>query len=283
MLMLAQQAYPEQCFAATVDHGLRAAAADEAAHVAQFCHDRGISHKILTADLPERAQHGANISARARALRYHLLEAHRVAIGATAILTAHHADDQLETLIMRLNRGTGLSGLAGVRGERGAVARPMLDWTHQEAITFLQDQGISWIEDPSNADDRYDRARLRNAMAKTNILDAKAVARSVALLSEADRAIETMADRSMLDAVHTDLGIAIAIKDELSELKRRLTIRCLRTIMPDIEPRQKQLDRLWSALNQGKTATLGGVLIRPIDGSLWHFSKAPPRTALKTK
>ena len=105
------------------------------------------------------------MSARARALRYALLEAEADAAGASYIATAHHADDQLETLIMRLGRGSGVSGLAGVRAASGRVIRPLLGWRRAALAAIVAAAGIDPIQDPSNVSDRFERARLRKKLA----------------------------------------------------------------------------------------------------------------------
>src|SRR3546814_89144 len=99
--------------------------------------------------MPPRVKRTANLSARARALRYRLLEDHARAIEATRIATAHHADDQLETLIMRLNRGSGVAGLAGIRPTGGMTIRPLLGWRRAELAALVTRCGITAIEDRS--------------------------------------------------------------------------------------------------------------------------------------
>ncbi len=112
MLALATAAFPGSIVAATVDHGLRADAADEAAMVAQWCAAHAVPHTTLTADRPPA---GASLQAQARHLRYALLGDWAIRIGATALATAHHADDQAETFLMRAARASGPAGLAGIR------------------------------------------------------------------------------------------------------------------------------------------------------------------------
>src|SRR3546814_6847035 len=87
------------------------------------------------------------------------------------IVTAHHADDQLETMIMRLNRSSGVGGLAGIRARNGTVLRPLLSWRRDDLTALALDADLPLVEDPSNSDIRFDRARLRSALKSQQILD----------------------------------------------------------------------------------------------------------------
>src|SRR5436190_1867521 len=131
LLLLANAAFPGLIHAATVDHGLRAESADEAETVAAICARMGVPHAILSAGMVATS----NVQAAARARRYDLLAWWAEENGLACILTAHHLDDQAETLLMRLLRGSGLAGLAGIRARQDRpvpVLRPLLGWRRAE-------------------------------------------------------------------------------------------------------------------------------------------------------
>ena len=279
LLLLAHAALGERCSAATVDHRLRPESADEAAWVADLCAARGIAHATLRADLPDRAGRTANLSARARALRYRLLEAHADAIGADLIATAHHADDQLETLIMRLNRGAGIAGLAGVRAKSGRIIRPLLGWRHAELVALVAAQGIAPVDDPSNVSDRFDRARLRKALAGVDWLDVDHVGASARALGDAEDAIAWMVRRLEAERCTTDdAGVTLRPADLPFELRRRLVEGAVLRVDPAADIRGPALVRTVRALEAGERITLGQVLCES-RGSEWRFSLAPPRRA----
>ena len=281
LLLLTHASLGERCVAATVDHGLRPEAADEAAWVADLCAARGIGHAVLRGELPERTGHTANLSARARALRYDLLQAYADTVGATQIATAHHADDQVETLIMRLNRGAGVGGLAGVRAKSGRVIRPLLGWRRAELGAIVAAAGIVAVEDPSNVSDRFDRARLRKQLAAIDWIDPLRVAASAAALADAEEAIVWMVRQLGTDRVATD-GDSLLLdpRDLPFELIRRLVEHCVRQIDATAEIRGSALVRMVKALESGDTAMLGDVAAVALSPAAWRFRKAPPRRLL---
>jgi tRNA(Ile)-lysidine synthase len=282
LLLLTRWALGDRCFAATVDHGLRPAAAAEAAFVAELCRRHGIAHRVLREPLPDRAGRTANVSARARALRYRLLEGERARIGAAAIATAHHVDDQIETMVMRLNRGAGVSGLAGIRVGGGHIVRPLLRWRRDELAAIVAACGIEAVDDPSNRDDRYDRARLRKALAGAGWIDPDGWGWSARALADAEDALafaaETLfAQRSEQGPDHVDFD-----PDSLPfELRRRLTLAAMRRLDPAADPRGSALAKLVETLDSKRTATLGGIRAEARNGAdgriRWRFAKAPPR------
>jgi tRNA(Ile)-lysidine synthase len=281
LLLLAHAAYPGAALAATVDHGLRPESAEEAAAVAGLCSALGVPHRILATRV-ERS--GEGLQAAARAARYSALAGWMEGEGLGLLLTAHHADDQAETLLMRLNRGSGVAGLAGVRAARPVpgsggklrLCRPLLGWRRRELETIVAAAGIEPARDPSNDDEAFDRARLRRQMSEAPWLDAAALARSAALLAEAEMALEWTAARLFEARSEAGEGKVVLRPNGLPpELVRRLVLRCLRLVAPTARPRGDQLAALAERLRAGGSATLCGV--KATGGEEWRFERAPPR------
>jgi len=146
-----------------VHHALRREADAEAVFVRDFATESGASFEMLRVDVPAvHAVEGGSVQDVARRLRYEALESVRARICADAILTAHHADDQAETLLGRFLRGTGVQGLAGIRPRFGRVYRPFLATTRDEIEAWASKHGLRWMQDASNDSDTYDRNRLRH-------------------------------------------------------------------------------------------------------------------------
>lgn len=189
------QANPPKISVLTVDHGLRPEARAECAQVVQWAKALGLEAHILTGTGPKPL---SGIQAKARALRYGLLRDWCQAHGAGVLVTAHTLEDQAETFLMRLARGSGVRGLAAMRAdETGPVLleRPLLKVSRAALRATLQAAGHPWIDDPSNEDSRFERIRLRQAaplLAELG-LQSEAIARSAARLERALLALEAMA------------------------------------------------------------------------------------------
>jgi tRNA(Ile)-lysidine synthase len=282
LLLLAAAARPGQIDAATVDHALRPGSLGEAEMVAAICDRLGVRHAILTARW--NAQPTSAIQERARNERYRLLSFWAEEIGLGAVATGHHADDQAETFLMRLLRGSGVRGLAGMRPRsvtRGAnvrLIRPLLSWRRTELEQVCDEAGLSPASDPSNADEQFERVRIRRALADSAWLDAAAIARSAAYLAQADTALDWAARLEWKEAVNEgEHAITYRPNGAPNEILRRIAARALRRLASEgeAELRGAELDRLLSMLSNGETATLRGVLCR--GGAEWRFSKAPSR------
>ncbi len=147
---------------ATVDHGLRPAARDEAALVRDRAEALELPWHGLAVDVAAaRRPHGGLLEA-ARRARLDALEALAAKIGAARVALGHQADDQAETVLFRIVRGTGLRGLAGIPYRRDPFIRPLLDVSRAEIARYLARRSISYAEDPTNADRRFARARMRH-------------------------------------------------------------------------------------------------------------------------
>jgi tRNA(Ile)-lysidine synthase len=149
----------------TVDHRLRPHGAAEAAAVAALCGSRGIPHTTLTWD--DRTA-GSNLQAQARIARRRLIAGWARARGIGAVALGHTLDDQAETFLLRLARGSGVDGLSGIAavtpGEGILWLRPLLAARREALRAWLSERGVGWAEDPSNADPRFDRVRARAAL-----------------------------------------------------------------------------------------------------------------------
>jgi len=275
LLLLAKAAIPERIEAATVDHGLRPDSGSEAAMVAELCAAYGIPHRILTVKVAR-----GNLQDKARAARYAALGKWMEDRGLAALATAHHADDQAETLLMRLNRGSGVAGLAGVRA-RGAVPgtklvllRPLIGWRREELAGIVASSGLEAARDPSNEDPRFDRARLRQALKDADWLDVAAVAASAAHLAEAEGVMQWAAQREWDEAVEVGEGEIRYRPKAPGAIRIRVLARAIG--MLGVEPRLSSVAGLIGKLQNGKDATLGGVVAR-VDKDCWTFRREPPR------
>ncbi|MCU0729223.1 MAG: tRNA lysidine(34) synthetase TilS, partial [Sphingopyxis sp.] len=222
LLLLAAECWPGRVAAATVDHQLRVESADEAAMVAGICSEKGIPHVTLTPAAPIIG----SLQSAARAARYALLEDWRAAHGLDWLLTAHHADDQLETLIMRLNRRSGIGGLSGVRARRGHILRPLLHLRRDDLANWLHRQNVTAIDDPSNRNPDFDRARLRRALAGVDWFDPQAATDSMAHLADAEDALEWMTAQMVATRLTAADGgtVEIDVTGLPAELLRRLLL-----------------------------------------------------------
>lgn len=282
LLLLAAAARPGRVAAATVDHGLRAEAAGEAAFVAALCAGRDVPHATLRIRV---APAGTGLQAAARTARYAALADWCGAQGIGTLATAHHADDQAETLLMRLARGAGLAGLAAIRDGRPLhddravggprLVRPLLGHRKAGLVALVRAAGIVPVDDPSNRDPRHDRTAARALFAATPWLDPARLAASAAHLAEAAAALDWAADRAWAErAVRSGDALTFDPAGLPDELVRRLLVRALAGFGGPA-PDGPEIARLKAALDAGRTATLAGVLAH--GGAIWRFSAEPPR------
>lgn len=276
LLVLAAAALPGRVAAATVDHGLRAESAGEAAMVAEACVRLGVPHATLAVTVA-----AGNVQSEARAARYRALADWAGEADLGALATAHHADDQAETLLLRLNRASGVAGLAGVRAATRApgstlpLLRPLLGWRRVELEQVVADAGLHPVADPSNADPRFDRARLRVALRDADWLDVEAVAQSAAHLAQADAALDWAAAREWSENVSRE-GLGLTYRPAAPQaVALRVLARAVRELGGE-EPRGSALARLYAELAAGRPASIGELVVRSsFEG--WQFTRAPKR------
>mgnify|MGYP001095828358 CR=1 FL=1 len=257
----------------TVDHRLRPESADEAAMVADIAVGRGLRHRILAWDglHPER-----DVKAAARHARYGLLLGATREAGASHLLVAHHRDDQAETFLMRLARGSGLFGLAAMRPSLQAgevtILRPFLDLPRSRLAATTAAAGLVPADDPMNHDPRFERARIRRLMPlfAAEGLDPAMLAATAARLRMAADAIDRAADAAIARHVTTDaMAVASAGRDLFSapeEVRRRVLVRILMAVggepYPPRSERLEALDRAMAEHGKGRfKRTLAGTVI----------------------
>lgn len=209
--------------AAYIHHGLSANADQWAEFCRLQCQQRSIAFEMQKVQLKPNA----NIEAQARAARYSALAAF-VTTPQTALLTAHHADDQLETLLLALKRGAGPAGLSGIAAVQpfatGWLVRPLLDFSREQLEAFAQQQQLNWIEDESNNDSRFDRNFLR--LQVIPLLQQRWPAfrqnalRSVAHIQQQQQFVETQLDRLLPTVMHgAELDLTLLTAQDLTTQK----------------------------------------------------------------
>ncbi|MGI9522375.1 MAG: tRNA lysidine(34) synthetase TilS [Hyphomicrobiaceae bacterium] len=224
--------------AITVDHRLRPESTLEAAQVASNARALQLPHRILewTGSKPS-----SGLQVAARRARYQLITNYAKRLrGKSVIVTAHTLEDQAETVLMRLGRGSGPDGLAGIP-EKGsydeiALLRPLLSISGRTLLSYLKSKDISWIDDPSNHSEQFERVRIRKAHdARTNLgLSNKALARTAKRMARAKKALDIGA-QSLLKTLLVDqkwlLYGAIIWKPSRINFSEELSIRALRSIL----------------------------------------------------
>lgn len=258
----------------SVDHGLRAEAVDEVAHVKNVSENWPRStHYILKWGGEKPAQ---RVQESARSARYGLMEAHCEAHGITALLLAHHRDDQSETVLFRLAKGSGLDGLTGIRPsqERGNLTlfRPLLDISKDDILAFCHEEEIPFVDDPSNEKEQYARVRLRRSRAvlEQEGLSSKRLAVTAKRMERARCALEFYSDKvyrrtaENIESVRIvfDCGVLFS---EPEETVLRVLMKAMGDLCPTkaYRPRMEKIESLLEDIMRHdymKPRTLGGVI-----------------------
>ena len=259
--------------AITIDHGLGSHGAQAAAHVASLCARWRVPHRIVAVAVgvgegPEDA---------ARRARHAALRAEAERLDAPSILLAHSADDQLETVLMRVASGTGAAGLAGMAVHRGRLHRPWLGVARARIAEYAQEHGLAWIEDPSNASLGFRRNRVRHLLAPALSATFGEGWRAGVLASARLACIEadTIAQRApgleaLIERDGMGAQIELAALDPLSAADQRVIFRALVAGLP---PRRRR-----SAMDVlgGLAASTGGARALDLPGP-WRASRVADR------
>jgi tRNA(Ile)-lysidine synthase len=259
--------------ALTVDHGLRPEAADEAARVGTWLAPWGVAHHVLTAHTPPPR---TGVQAWARDLRYRLMADFCARAGIAHLATAHHADDQAETLAHRLAKGSGLDGLVGIRPVQDlnglTLIRPLLGAGKADLAALCAREGIPHVADPSNRNTDFARVRLRRALQAEGGTSGR-LARTAARLARAADALEAWTDTEWAARALEGGGrITLRLDGAHPEIALRLLRRAAQALAPSAYgPKLERLEALAADLaapGPFRRRTLGGVVFaRGPDGA----------------
>ena len=264
--------------AAHFNHGLRGAEADrDEAFVRELCREMEIPFYAEKGDTAAYArERSLGLEEAGRKLRYDFLERTADRTGAACIATAHTADDNAETLLLRLARGTGLRGLGGIPPRRGRIVRPMLDVAREQVEAYLAERGIGYVQDSTNFSDGFARNRVRHAavpaLRSVNPAFVRAAGQTAALAREDEAFLEGLA-KSFL-AEHADgmsvdaAALAAAPWPVASRAVRRMAGR-------ELGP--GHVKAALRAAREGGAADLPGLRVAGSGGRLWFgAADAPP-------
>ena len=259
----------------TVDHGLRAASAGEAKEAARLSAKLGVPHRVLKWKGEKPA---AGIQAAAREARYGLLLEACRDVGAGDLLVAHHLEDQAETFLLRLSRGSGIDGLSAMPASRPLsedgmavrLLRPLLDMPRERLLATVAKARLTPIHDPSNEDERFDRVKARKALSILAPLglDAGRLARTAAQMGRAREALEAETARLLAGhARYSPFGFAEMRAEALIGAPAEIGLRALAALIRAVgggryAPRLAALEAVYAAIGVGalgRGRTLGGV------------------------
>lgn len=220
--------------AAHFEHGIRGGESRrDAEFVEKLCRELGVELYMKSGDTPAYAQEmGMGMEEAARELRYAFFDEAAAAMACDIIATAHNADDNAETMLFNLARGSGSRGLAGIPVQRGRIIRPLLSVTRQEIEAYLSDNAIEHITDSTNLSDDYSRNLIRHqvvpVLKKINPRFAETAGRSAALLRQDEECLDAMA-RSFIEENLSEGGVDCGA---LLSLHEALSSRVLRALCP---------------------------------------------------
>lgn len=293
MLLLADWAKTEKKAAPvvlSVDHGLRADSHKDAEHVEKLARDAGLKAHVLGW---KGAKPSSDVEAEARTARYRLMGEWCVANKIPALYVAHTLEDQAETFLLRLGRGSGLDGLSAMRAvsplpiaefAQTALVRPLLDFHREELRSFLKSRRVEWRDDPMNTDPRFGRVRVRAAWpALEEIgLTPERVADAADHLGRARVALEELTDGLLQRGVRFGPESAVLDPLRLKMQPREIGLRALAAVLSRVSgepyrPRFDSLERLFDAIVNGALgggSTLHGCKIAPVPSGGQVFGSA---------
>lgn len=228
-----------QMVAAHLDHALRPSSAAEADFVRNLARRLGIVTHVRREDVADHARsHGISTEEAGRRIRYDFFEHVRHEAGAHTIATAHHRDDSIETFLLRIFRGSSITGLRGILPVRGHIIRPFIDVARAEILAFLHQEGIDFVQDATNLESTTDRNFIRNRLVPlvTERFPgfAESVKRTMELVAEEEAILEPTADKLYREAVSPCAqGLSFDV-EKLCQAPKVIAARCLRKALYEL-------------------------------------------------
>ena len=257
LLLRSADARNLELLAAHFDHAVRPSSREEARTVAERAREMGVEVRVGRAEPGSGSGHGE-----LRRRRYRFLRRVAGEVDADRIATGHQADDQAETVLFRLLRGTGLRGLAGIPERRDDIVRPLLPFREQDLLEYLEARGLPWSRDPANRDPSYARSRIRHELlpALERTWQGEPVPRLLRLGRAARRAEERMEGltESVLDLCRRDAAAPFRVPELTADGREERRIRLARgpLLVAGRELQARVLRRL--ARSMGERLTRGG-------------------------
>ena len=228
-----------------VNHGIRTDAAEDADYVKQLCEERGIPFYLIEASVEELArERGCSTEEAGRQVRYEAFAQVMQETNCQKIAVAHNRNDRAETMLFHLFRGTGLSGLVGIRPKREQIIRPLLCLDRAEIEEFLQERGVIYRHDSTNDGDDYTRNKIRHHIlpyAEQEIVQGSVanMARTADILAETEHYIEEQVQKARRECVQEVQGDVPGFRLDsvtfgaLHEfMKKRLVLELLKELSP---------------------------------------------------
>jgi tRNA(Ile)-lysidine synthase len=268
-----------------VDHGLSPQSADWSEQCRRFCEALGVPFMLERVTVTDRQAKG--LEAAARHARYAVFE--RLLGEGEVLLSAHHRDDQVETLLLQLLRGGGVHGLAAMPAQRplgrGRLVRPLLDVGRESLMAYAREQGLHWIDDPSNFDTSLERNYLRHALmpqlAERRAGIREVLARSAGHFAESARLLDELARQDRQPSLTGETALSVsalrALSPERCRNLLRYHVRCLGLPVPEHRHLHRIQDEVLSAAEDAMPLVAWrGVEVRRYRDALYFMPPLPP-------
>ncbi len=240
LLVAARKRMRLKLFGFHMNHRLRSSAVQDEGFVRELFQDAGLELRVVHSDVGRYAgRHRLGLEQAGRELRYRHMRASARRFGCGVVALGHNADDNLETMLLNLCRGTGPRGMAGIPARRGMFVRPLIDIERSEIVRYLKARGRKWVEDESNIDPGFKRnllrARVVPALREVNSRAVANARRASRLAEDEDRFLDRLAAAAVAEAVTRSRGRTLIDPRKLGKYNIVLQRRAVKTLLPELD------------------------------------------------